>query len=632
MNTWIIQHDVLQIADNATTVIPSTDDIYGAAFEGAEGLLPPLSEAENSLNLSFSRYPASVRAVIVEGQEDVLPGLEIEIETQAGEQLFTGLTALQHGHVVVGNTWYPLAPDEVEELRAILSDIEADESRRIQSFHALLTLKQLAATESLILDRTTADAVSALRYVPRGEGAPNGITASLYPYQLEGWNWLRFLMGQRVGALLADEMGLGKTLQVISTIADPHDDSPLTPTLVVAPGSLLENWKREFQKFAPDISVLKHQGRQRTGRPVDLEPYDIVITSYDTVIRDESLLMMIPWRVIVADEAQNIKNPEALRTQSIKRLKRDVSLAMTGTPFENRLEDLWSVMDFALPGYLGTLKDFNSRYNDDLEAAERLEPLISPLMLRRRVANVAQDLPERVDIPQILELSDAEIDEYEAIREKVHKEHGRSATLVALTSLRQFCAHPCLVSDRPYSVLDFTKMERLREILEEIFFQREKVLIFTSYTEMADIIANMVRSDFGVFAECLDGRLPIDDRQPLIDRFSSTNGPAALVLNPRAGGAGLNITAANHVVHYNLEWNPSLEDQASARAHRRGQTMPVFVHRLLFGGTVEEVVNDRIQRKRTLSDAAVVGVEGKDGDYDDILAALERSPVRRSTQ
>jgi SNF2 family DNA or RNA helicase len=243
---------------------------------------------------------------------------------------------------------------------------------------------------------------------------------------------------------------------------------------------------------------------------------------------------------------------------------------------------------------------------------------------------VAQDLPGRIDIPQVVELEEGEVASYEAERKRIHAEYGAAATLVALTSLRRFCAHPNLMSGNDVTAdpMCFSKFRRMEEIVEEIFARDEKMIIFTSFTVMADIIARHIQSRFGAFAGVIDGRLPIDDRQPLIDHFSAIQGGAALVLNPKAGGTGLNITAANHVIHYNPEWNPALEDQASARAYRRGQQLPVTVHRLLVADTVEDVVDERLTRKRKISGAAVIGLEGKDDDYGDIVAALMRSPSK----
>jgi SNF2 family DNA or RNA helicase len=289
-------------------------------------------------------------------------------------------------------------------------------------------------------------------------------------------------------------------------------------------------------------------------------------------------------------------------------------------------------MDFVVPGYLGDLRSFEARYGEDADAAAALEPLISPLMLRRRVAEVASDLPERIDIPEFLELGEAEASAYDEMRTAIFEEYGAAATLVSLGKLRQFCAHPGIVDDGRHAAgNEFSKFERLKELLEEVFLRREKALVFTSYTKMADRIAAMAVSSFGAMAATLDGRLDIEDRQPTIDRFSAFEGPAVLVPNPRAGGSGLNITAANHVIHYNPEWNPALEDQASARAHRRGQQRPVTVRRLIYAGTVEEVIDERLTRKRGIADAAIMGIRGREDDYADILTALERSPFSERT-
>jgi SNF2 family DNA or RNA helicase len=251
-------------------------------------------------------------------------------------------------------------------------------------------------------------------------------------------------------------------------------------------------------------------------------------------------------------------------------------------------------------------------------------------MLRRRVAEVAKDLPERIDIPQVIEFEHGDAQEYDRIRNEILTEFGASATLVSLTKLRMYCSHPWLLQEHLPSVGDpaeFAKYSRLVDILDEIFQAGEKAILFTAYTSMTDILVKDIASRFSVFTGYIDGRLPIDDRQPMIDAFSANPGAALLVLNPRAGGSGLNITAANHVIHYTLEWNPAMEDQASARAYRRGQTRPVTVHRLFCAGTVEEVVDDRLSRKRTISEAAVVGVRGESDDYNDIVAALQRSPL-----
>lgn len=600
---------------------PSAPDIYRALVERrpVESWIPTSIDG-----LRASRYPLSPALTIVESGKGV-PAYTI-FGSVRGETLELNIADLERGYRIADGVWYPVERAAAREVLELLRSTGAN----IGPAHSLRTF--LAVRKAGAVDDHMADeAISPLVFAPPADDVPDGVDATLYSYQLAGWRWLKFLLAEGIGGLLADEMGLGKTLQVIAVLSD-SGGGLLQPALIVAPGSLLENWRREISRFAPHLRVLKHHGPLRTGRPAELQGYDVVISSYDNAVGDNSLLNMIHWKVVILDEAQFIRNPNAQRTKAVKRLHREAGLAMTGTPVENRLLDLWSILDFVLPGHLGDAKTFETQFPDDVDGAARLEPLVSPLMLRRRVAEVAKDLPPRIDIPQVLELDEAEADAYDAERERIMAEYGAAATLVALTSLRRFCAHPSLMSGMSASAdpMSFSKFRRLDEIMEEIFAQGEKVIIFTSFTAMADLIARHVGTRFGAFAGIINGRLAIDDRQPLIDRFSAVRGGAALVLNPKAGGAGLNITAANHVIHYNPEWNPALEDQASARAHRRGQELPVTVHRLLVADTVEDVVNERLTRKRALSDTAVIGIEGKDDDYGDIVAALNRSPSGRT--
>ncbi|VWD54741.1 SNF2-related protein [Burkholderia lata] len=622
---WAVRGRELQLIDpHGGILVPSAEEIFNALIERqpADEWVPTSVDG-----LRISRYPL-VPNVTVEQDKDGIPVYSIEA-TSRGTTLSLNLLDLERGHAVVDSVWFPIDPHQATEIRELLRNAGSDLGP-VHSLKSFLFVRKAAAAGGPVDDRTGEHPVLASVFVPEGSDVPVGVDASLYPYQLVGWRWLKFLLAEGIGGLLADEMGLGKTLQIIAALSDAGDNS-LAPALIIAPGSLLENWCREVARFAPHLTVLKHHGPLRTGRPAELSGLDVVVTSYDIAVTDNSLLNMICWSVVVLDEAQFIRNPNAQRTKAVKRLKRDAGLAVTGTPVENRLLDVWSILDFVFPGYLGDSKSFEENFLDDSDGASRLEPLISPLILRRRVAEVAQDLPPRIDIPQLLELDECEAAAYDAERERINEEYGSAATLVALTSLRRFCAHPSLMGAGLDAIdpMAFSKFRRLDEIVEEIFEQSEKVLIFTSFTAMADMIARHVEKRFGAFAGVIDGRLPIDDRQPMIDRFGAVKGGAALVLNPKAGGVGLNIVAANHVIHYNPEWNPALEDQASARAYRRGQEMPVTVHRLLVADTVEEVVNERLVRKRSLSSAAIVGIEGTGEDYGDIVAALSRSPLKR---
>lgn len=624
---WEIQGSIISLIDDAGRPrLLSADAIYSALVEKQ----PSADWIPTSVDgLRASRYPLAPILTISPGCDSEAPSYCV-ISTSRGVEVPLDLADLERGHKVSDGTWYAIEPAASTEILELVQNTGVALGTAV-SLKAFLTIRKAAGAGASIEDRTADRAISPLAFAPSGDDVPAGIQATLYPYQISGWRWLKFLLAEGVGGLLADEMGLGKTLQIISALSD-SGGAPLRPALIIAPGSLLENWRREISKFAPHIQVLKHHGPHRTGRPSELKNYDVVVTSYDNAVRDNSLLNMIVWKVIVLDEAQFIRNPDAQRTRAVKHLQREAGLAVTGTPVENRLLDLWSIVDFILPGHLGDAKAFEADFSDDVDGAARLEPLVSPLMLRRRIAEVAQDLPSRIDIPQIVELDEGEAARYEAERERIYAEYGAVATLVALTSLRRFCAHPDLMSESggPADPTSFSKFRRMDEIVEEIFARGEKVIIFTSFTAMADMIAGHIKTRFGAFAGVIDGRLPIDDRQPLIDLFSAVQGCAALVLNPKAGGTGLNITAANHVIHYNPEWNPALEDQASARAYRRGQQLPVTVHRLLVADTVEDVVDERLTRKRAISGTAVVGLEGKNDDYGDIVAALMRSPSKRA--
>ena len=635
MKRWVLSDDVLELADGTKKHPVQAEHIYASILNETR-VWPDLAAGKSgdALSLQFSRYPVEMMAVITTDNNG-LPIVEFEAQTQRADNFSVSRKAVAHGHVVHKNIWYPVSPDETASLNELLKKADYDpRTRRPRTLSGFLLLKAEATTGRFVNDRLPNDALIRLIFEDENKEDPEGITAQLYPYQLDGWRWLRFIMRENLGGLLADEMGLGKTLQLISALRDPGGNLGEGGALVIAPGSLLENWIREIGKFCPSFRTLKHHGSMRTGRPSDLTGFDVVISSYDTAVRDLSLLKMIKWNVVILDEAQNIRNPDALRSMSVKQIHRNVGLAVTGTPVENRLRDLWSIFDFVVPGYLGDLNKFEERFGEDTNAAAELEPLVSPLILRRLISEVATDLPERIDIPEILELSEREAYAYDGLRQKIVDQYGtNAASLVSLTKLRQFCTHPKILGNEcNFAAINFTKFERLKGLLEEIFSSGEKALVFTSYTQMADLITTMAATELNAWSATLDGRREISERQPLIDQFTAYRGPATLVLNPRAGGSGLNITAANHVIHYNPEWNPALEDQASARAHRRGQDQPVTIRRLIYNQTVEEAIDQRLQRKRKIAQTAIIGVEGAEQDFADILAALEFSPSGMDTK
>ena len=629
---WVLSGEILHLSDGILRIGVNAGDVYQSVIDSTPPWpdLPP-GRSGDAADLNFCRYPAQLRAVLSGAAGDGRAQVGFEVQTQQDVCFAVSPRVVAIGHVVHRDTWYPLTPGDGATVSSLLRKVGVDlEDGEVKTLRGLLALRKAAAHGEAVVDRLANETLLQHLFQSDGRSTPTGVRATLYPHQLDGWRWLSFIVREGIGGLLGDEMGLGKTLQVISTVRDPGLTSPVKHTLVVVPSSLLENWVRELSKFCPDLTTCKHHGAMRTGLPADLTSFDVVLTSYGTAVRDLSLLKMVDWDMVVLDEAQYIRNPDALRTRSVKEIPSRVSLAVTGTPVENSLRDLWSIIDFVLPGYLGTQADFQARYADDERDAATVEKLVSPLLLRRRIADHAGDLPERLDFSETLQLREQEAHAYELVRSRIMTQYGAAATLVSLTKLRQFCAHPELAAAAEcIQAGEFTKLRRLFELFFEIFAWNEKVLVFTSWRQMADRIVTASRHRFGagVLAETLDGRLPVEDRQPLLDRFARHRGPAVLVLNPRAGGIGLNITAANHVIHYNPEWNPAVEDQATARVHRYGQTRPVTVRRLVLAETVEEVIDERLRRKRRVAETAVVGVEGDEADYQDILAAIHRSPL-----
>jgi SNF2 family DNA or RNA helicase len=632
---WQLQGDQLLLVDGSDTIYPTADDVYRSVIEKRQVFADILPGPPSGLeSVTFSRYPAELKLSLLYKPNGDGTGLYCRVLATKGSQsaVVDDFPSRKCDHIIIDKTWYPFLPGDIQELNAVLADARVDHPGEI-SFRQYLQLKRLATETPIILDNTADSVIHPGIETALPEHALDLFTGTLYPYQEDGFRWLNFVCQQGLGGILADEMGLGKTIQIIAVLASP-DRERVAPSLIVAPSTLLENWRREVHRFAPTLHTCIHQGPERTGLPETLRENDVVIASYDTVARDSALFDMVRWKLVVLDEAQAIKNPDTRRARRVKQLKREVSIAVTGTPVENRLRDLWSILDFAISGYLGTESQFEAMFGDDEQGGRAVEPFVSPVLLRRRVAEVAKDLPERIDVPQVIMLDDIEIARYERERQAIVNAYGNSATLVALIKLRMFCAHPWLLEDSAMTGEDpatYGKYMRLVEILEEIFANGEKAIVFTSYNRMSDIIVADMRTRFGVFSDFIDGRVPVPERQGRVDTFAAHDGPAVLVLNPRAAGTGLNITAANHVIHYNLEWNPSVEDQASARAYRRGQEKPVTVQRLIVANTVEEAIDERLARKRGLAEAAVVGVSGKEDELEDIVRALQYSPAGRKS-
>jgi SNF2 family DNA or RNA helicase len=601
---------------------PTASDVWIASYGGGPDTGTTRSPVYALPEYEFSRFPAE---------------LAIEVYGDAPSDIQARLVGVGSGNrapvivptmdqVFIGNVWYPI---QVEDYSDALNTITARGiiSGQKITVGQLIWLRAHATRLGLELFDSLGTGSPADVHAPEALNAVAwGLQADLYPYQRDGVYFLNLIADQGLGCILGDEMGLGKTIQVIALMLAERS-AGRGPSLVVTPATLLENWRRELAIFSPALTVKVHAGPDRAGIVSRLEGIDVVVTSYDTAMRDEPLLSSIAWNLLALDEAQNIKNPDAKRTLVVKGLPRRISLAVTGTPVENRLVDLWSLSDFALPGLLGDRQAFERLFEDTDDDAANLAPIVAPILLRRRVQDVAKDLPERIDVSQPITMSRRMAEHYEQTRQLAIAEYGKSASIVALQRLRMFCTHPALVGVDQVDPADgMPKYQRLLELLEEIFSRDEKCLVFTSYTGMTDIFLKDLPKRFsGQFFSFIDGRVPVPDRQTVVDDFSASKA-GALFLNPKAAGVGLNITAANHVIHYNPEWNPALQDQASARAYRRKQQRPVTVHQMFFVDSVEELVVRRLGHKRGLAENAAIGHAGE-ATVSEVMQALSISPL-----
>ncbi|MGZ3382993.1 MAG: DEAD/DEAH box helicase, partial [Isosphaeraceae bacterium] len=475
------------------------------------------------------------------------------------------------------------------------------------------TLKKLRSPESL----ASAD--------------PPGLRAQLRPYQQTGVSWLRFVTGLGLGACLADDMGLGKTVQVIGLLlhrkSNRTDDEPTRakPSLLVVPASLLANWKAELERFAPTISFLiAHPSGNTTGnRQVekqDAQGVDLLITTYGMLSRSE-WLRQYDWDLVILDEAQAIKNSGTRQSRTVKELKSAARVVMTGTPVENRLSDLWSLFDFLNPGLLGGAKAF-ADFVKQMEARASYQPLrtlVGPYILRRLKTDkrVIADLPEKVEMSAFCTLSREQAALYEqAVRdlaEKLKEADGiqrRGLVLAQLMKLKQICNHPAqLVGTGDYAPEHSGKFQRLAEICEELGERQEKALIFTQFREITGPLAQLLEGVFGRPGLVLHGGTPVAQRRRLVESFQREDGPPFFVLSLKAGGTGLNLTAACHVIHFDRWWNPAVENQATDRTFRIGQTRNVLVHKFVCRGTVEERIDEMIAEKKSLSGDVIDGAE-----------------------
>ncbi|MGA9776129.1 MAG: DEAD/DEAH box helicase, partial [Candidatus Dormiibacterota bacterium] len=453
---------------------------------------------------------------------------------------------------------------------------------------------------------------------PHDEPEPSGLTGVLRPYQRRGLGWLASMCDLGLGGCLADDMGLGKTIQVIAL----HLRRSAGPSLVVCPASLLGNWERELAQFAPSVPVRRYHGGGRSLEGV--ADSEVVLVTYGVVRRDGRELAGIPWGLVVADEAQHVKNPLSRGARELRNIPAAARVALTGTPVENKLSDLWSILDWTTPGLLGSLDRFQrglatpiERYGDPA-ARDRLAGVVRPFLLRRRKVDpdIAPELPAKTETDLLLPLTGEQATLYEAVVRETMAEIQRSSgitrrglVLKLLTALKQICNHPAHYLRQAGPLPGRSgKLAALDELLEIIVSEGDSTLVFTQYVAMARLLEVHLRAR-GIDTAFLHGGLPPRRRDQLVETFQSGRVPVFL-LSLKAGGVGLNLTRATHVVHYDRWWNPAVEDQATDRAYRIGQDRPVQVHRLIAQGTVEDRIAALLERKRGLAESVVAAGEG----------------------
>ncbi|WP_238152633.1 DEAD/DEAH box helicase [Kribbella speibonae] len=453
--------------------------------------------------------------------------------------------------------------------------------------------------------------------------APAGLQATLRDYQLRGLRWLSRMTSLGLGGCLADDMGLGKTITLISLHLHRQQSADTAgPTLVVCPASLLGNWEREVQRFAPGTPVRRFHG---TSRSLDEAQEGFVLTTYGTLRRDAVRLADHPWALVVADEAQHVKNPSSGTAKALRTVPAKARVALTGTPVENNLSELWAILDWTTPGLLGRLGSFRNQWAQPIEAdkdeevAARLAKLVKPFLLRRKKSDpgIAPELPPKTETDQAVSLTREQVVLYEAtVRELMAEVQAsdrmarRGLIVKLLTGLKQICNHPAQYLKEPDDARltgRSGKLELLDELLETIVAEDGAVLVFTQYVAMARLLERHL-ADRGIPTQLLHGGTPVARREDMVDRFQAGE-VRVFLLSLKAAGTGLNLTRADHVVHFDRWWNPAVEDQATDRAYRIGQTRPVQVHRLIAEGTIEDRIAGMLAAKRELAEAVLSGGE-----------------------
>ncbi|MGB3137459.1 MAG: DEAD/DEAH box helicase, partial [Nodosilinea sp.] len=481
------------------------------------------------------------------------------------------------------------------------------------------------------------------------------LQGNLRDYQKRGLSWLHYLENLGLNGCLADDMGLGKTIQVIARLVQEREEAaqPVSPTLLIAPTSVVGNWYHEIEKFAPHLRAVVHHGGDRSQEPKAFKAicrsHDLLITSFTLARKDAKLLGDVTWHRIVLDEAQNIKNPKAAQTKAILKLNADHRLALTGTPVENRLMDLWSIFNFLNPGYLGTQAQFRKQFELPIQKensptrSATLKKLVEPFILRRLKTDqsIIKDLPDKVEQKLFCNLTAEQASLYEAVLKDVTEQlettegiQRKGLILATLTKLKQICNHPrqFLQDESEFTAERSHKLSRLLDMLDEVVAAGESALVFSQFREIGEALEHHLRHTCRYNTYSIHGGTSRPKREQMIAEFQDPDtAPSIFVLSLKAAGVGITLTKANHVFHFDRWWNPAVEDQATDRAFRIGQKKNVFVHKFVAMGTLEERIDQMIEDKKKLA-GAIVGADESwltelDNDAFKQLIALNKSAI-----
>ncbi|MEO5333492.1 MAG: DEAD/DEAH box helicase [Magnetococcus sp. YQC-5] len=541
------------------------------------------------------------------------------------------LAKLKSSLVRVRGQWVEVNPEEMQEALTFWKKRQEGSATVRDILRMAIGAEQVSSTLELeqvqaegwvgeLLDRM--EGRQGLETLP----LPEGFHGILRPYQERGFAWLDFLGNFGLGACLADDMGLGKTVQTLAMIRRLRTQGSHTsgPVLLVCPTSVMGNWQKEIARFTSGLTVLVHHGSGRHG-PEEFQEqarkHDMVISSYALLHRDQAYLQDVEWAGVILDEAQNIKNPETKQSKAARSLPAAFRIALTGTPVENNVGDLWSIMEFLNPGFLGGQSQFKKAFfvpiqtRRDGEAMSRLKRITGPFVLRRLKTDpsIISDLPDKLEMKVYCNLTKEQATLYAAVVEEAHRQiaaaggmQRRGVVLATLSKLKQVCNHPAQFLGDKSSIPDRSgKLARLSEMLEEIRAVEDRTLIFTQFAEMGTMLRNHLQETVGEEVLFLHGAVSKANRDRMVERFQSSHGPHVFILSLKAGGTGLNLTRANHVFHFDRWWNPAVENQATDRAFRIGQTKNVQVHKFLCMGTLEEKIDEMIEAKRRMADEVV---------------------------